>query len=128
MTSRAPLSPAESARRAELAQAAAQHPERTGCADDCAHPAHRPTPLPVDTEQPRVSDPDKARAFVEEAQIDTWQPDAHGLARWAVRTDRVGALPLPGGAKLLVVGGIRIKLPREAAAHLGRLLIGEQAP
>lgn len=119
--SREPLSPAEIARRAEIAQGAGlpklrddlPSPEEIPGVDTCldalrAAGRQAPSPSPWPGTSP----------------MDQWIATDGALRRWRPIIDTIEVIPLPNGERTLRMGGNTCRLSRELAQHLGKLLMG----
>lgn len=115
MNQRAPLSPAELAKRVELATASAA---RIGA-------VHQAEPAPIEVvtvDPPRVSAADR---FLAECPIDEWIITSTGLRRWRAIFDDVSVSRLPNGVRILNLGRFELRLDAERAQHISRLLSDE---
>lgn len=102
--SREPLSPAEIARRAEIAQAAQGGAEHQS--------------------EPPIATAAIVTPWPGTSPMDQWTATDGGLRRWRPIIDTIEVIPLPNGERTLRMGGNTCRLSRELAQHLGKLLMG----
>lgn len=110
--SRAPLTNAERARRANLAQStpvqiAVTVAEPAAPAIEQQMPVDEPAP-PAPPRNPTPPCP----------PIDTWVPTDIGFMRWRTITERLEVMPTPDGGAVFDTGKFQLRFTREGVDHL----------